>query len=130
MDIVTRKQLNILIQLAEADKQFSSTEKDLIFDIAKRRNFPVEGVRELMRNPEPIESFGALSSNQKFEYLYSCVSLMLVDQKVSDSEVIFCINIAIKLGFKKNVVTFLKDEMDKMTMEQLRKLAFDRYASF
>lgn len=130
MDIVTRKQLNILIQLAEADKHFSTIERDLIFEIAKKRNFPVEGVRDLIRNPEPIESFGALSNDQKFEYLYSCVDLMLIDKKIFDSEIMFCINIAIKLGFNKNVVPFLKEEINKLSLNQLRQIAFERYASF
>ena len=130
MDIVTRKQLNILIQLAEADKHFSTIERDLIFEIAKKRNFPVEGVRDLIRNPEPIESFGALSNDQKFEYLYSCVDLMLIDKKIFDSEIMFCINIAIKLGFNKNVVPFLKEEINKLSLDQLRQIAFERYASF
>lgn len=130
MDIVTRKQLNILIQLAAADKQFSSIERDLIFEIAKKRNFPVECVRELMQNPEPIESFGALSTDQKFEYLFSCIDLMLIDEKIFESEVIFCINIAIKLGFKKNVVNFLKDEIKHRPPQQLKQIALDEYISF
>lgn len=127
MDIVTRKQLNILIQLAEADKHFSSIERDHIFEIARRRNFPVEGVRELIRNPEPIGSFGALSNDQKFEYLHSCIELMLIDEKIFDSEILFCIDIAIKLGFKKDVVLFLRDEIHQHPMGQLRKIVFERY---
>ena len=37
MDIVTKKQLNILIQLAEADKHFAKVEREMIFKIAKDR---------------------------------------------------------------------------------------------
>ena len=36
MDIVTKKQLNILIQLAEADKHFAKIERDLF--LRSRRN--------------------------------------------------------------------------------------------
>lgn len=127
MDIVTRKQLNILIQLAEADKDFSALEKKRIYDIAERRNFPVEVVKELIRSPEPIGSFGALSNDQKFEYLYSCIDLMLIDEKVFDSELLFCIDIAIKLGFKKNVVVFLKDEIGNYSVPELKQIVFERY---
>ena len=103
MDIVTKKQLNILIQLAEADKHFAKIERDLIFKIARERNFSDEDVNELIRNPQPIDSLGALSLDQKFDYLMSAIELVFVDQNVFESEIIFCKNIAIKLGFKKGV---------------------------
>src|SRR3954471_2436328 len=102
MDIVTKKQINILIQLAEADKHFAKIEREMIFKIARERNFPEESVNDLIRNPEPIDSLGALSNDQKFEYLISAIELIFIDQNVFESEVIFCKNIAIKLGFKKN----------------------------
>ncbi|MGC4022468.1 MAG: hypothetical protein QM734_11250, partial [Cyclobacteriaceae bacterium] len=58
MDIVTEKQLNILIQLAEADKHFAQSERDMILRIAKERNFPEEAVNRLIRTPSPIDSLG------------------------------------------------------------------------
>jgi hypothetical protein len=47
MDIVTKKQLNILIQLAEADKHFAKIEREMIFKIARDRKFPEEEVTNL-----------------------------------------------------------------------------------
>ena len=108
MDIVTKKQLNILIQLAEADKHFAKIERDLIFKIARERNFSDEEVNELIRNPQPIDSLGALSLDQKFDYLMSAIELVFVDQNVFESEIIFCKNIAIKLGFKKGIIDYLR----------------------
>ena len=127
MDIVTKKQLNILIQLAEADKHFASVERDMIFKIARDRNFPDETVNSLIRNPEPIDSLGALSNDQKFEYLWACFSLMLADQKVFESEVIFCKSIAIKLGFKKNVVDYLVENEGKLSPAELKTVCFRNY---
>lgn len=127
MDIVTKKQLNILIQLAEADKHFASVERDMIFKIARDRNFPEETVNSLIRNPEPIDSLGALSNDQKFEYLWACFSLMLADQKVFESEVIFCKSIAIKLGFKKNVVDYLVENEGKLSPGELKTICFRNY---
>lgn len=127
MDIVTRKQLNILIQLAEADKHFSKIERDKIFEIAAKRNFPEENVRELIKKPEPIESFGALSDDQKFEYLFSCIDLMLIDKRIFESEINFCRNIAIKLGFRKSVVDFLQSEINMHSKDELQQIAFNDY---
>lgn len=127
MDIVTKKQLNILIQLAQADKHFAKAERDMIFKIAHDRQFSEETVTNLIRNPEPIDTLGALSIEQKFDYLMACVNLMFADHKIFESEVIFCKSIAIKLGFKKNVVDFIIETYDKIVLEDLKKKVFTEY---
>jgi hypothetical protein len=127
MDIVTKKQLNILIQLAEADKHFAKIEREMIFKIATDRKFPEKEVLELIKNPEPIDSLGALSPDQKFEYLISCIELIFVDQNVFESEVIFCKNIAIKLGFKKGVIDYFIENFGKKNRKEFRDVALLDY---
>jgi len=122
MDIVTKKQLNILIQVAEADKHFAKAERDMIFRIAKERNFPENCVNELIRNPEPIDSLGALSPDQKFDYLMSTLDLVFADQNVFESEILFSKNIAIKLGFKKSVVDFVVEHYATKTRNDFKQL--------
>src|SRR6187549_3646438 len=123
MDIVTKKQLNILIQLAEADKHFAKIEREMIFKIARDRKFPEEEVNELIRNPQPIDSLGALSLDQKFEYLMSSIELVFADQNVFESEVIFCKNIAIKLGFKKSIIEYFIDNFNQKTRLEFKEIA-------
>jgi len=120
MDIVTQRQLNILIRLAEADKHFAQTERDMILRIAKERNFSEADVQRLIKNPEPIDSLGALSNDQKFEYLIGCIELIFIDHKVFESELIFVKSIAIKLGFKKSVVEYLIENFDKKPHSDLK----------
>lgn len=127
MDVVTRKHLNILIQLAEADKHFAKAERDMIFKIAKERNFPETEVQELIRKPEPIDSLGALTPDQKFEYLFTSIELIFVDQNVFESEIIFCKSLAIKLGFKKSIIEFFVDNVGKMSKNALRDIAIREY---
>jgi uncharacterized tellurite resistance protein B-like protein len=127
MDIVTKKKLNILIQLAEADKHFAKAEREMILKIAQDRKFPEEDVNQLIRNPEPIDTLGALSNDQKFDYLLDCIELIFADQKVFESEVIFTKSIAIKLGFKKNVVDFLVENSGKRPVSELKVVAFSEY---
>lgn len=127
MDIVTKKQLNVLIQLAKADQDFAPEEQDLIYQIASRRNFPTEVVDALIRNPEPIESLGALSRSQKFEYLISSIELVFADNKILDSELEFSRHIAMRLGFKKDVVDFLIRAFESTSRENLQEAAFRDY---
>ena len=127
MDIVTRKQLNILIQLAEADKHFAKIEREMIFKIARDRKFSEEVVNSLIRNPEPIDSLGALSPDQKFDYLMSTVELVFVDQNVFESEILFSKNIAIKLGFKKGVIDYFIENFGKKTRSEFKEIALKDY---
>ncbi len=127
MDIVTQKQLNILIQLAEADKHFAQAERNMILRIAKDRNFPEASVAELIRNPQPIETLGALSNDQKFDYIFACIDLIFVDHKIFESELIFVKSIAIKLGFKKNVVEYLIDHYEKIPLSELKSGVLNGY---
>lgn len=127
MDIVTKKQLNILIQLAEADKHFAKSEREMIFRIARDRHFPEETVNDLIRNPEPIDSLGALSVEQKFDYLMSSIDLIFADHNIFDSEVIFCKNIAIKLGFKKNIIDYFVEHYGRKSREDFKHVALREY---
>jgi uncharacterized tellurite resistance protein B-like protein len=127
MDIVTKKQLNILIQLAEADKHFAKTERDMIFKIAKDRNFPEAEVNDLIRNPQPIDTLGALSPDQKFEYLMSAIDLVFVDQNIFESEVVFCKSIAIKLGFRKGVIDYFIENYSKKSRSDLKLVALQEF---
>jgi len=128
MDIVTRKQLNMLINLALADKQFVPKEKKLIFKIAKEKGYARRMVTELMEHTEPIGTFGALTPEQKFEYLYNAICLVKIDNKVPESEMMFCQDIAIRLGYHKQVVNILLDIIDvngceTENKEELKKMA-------
>jgi len=127
MDIVTQRQLNILIRLAEADKHFAQSERDMILRIAKERNFSEADVQRLIKNPEPIDSLGALSSDQKFDYLIGCIELIFIDHKIFESELIFVKSIAIKLGFKKSVVEYLIDNFDKKPHNDLKSKVLGDY---
>jgi len=127
MDIVTKRKLNILIQLAEADQDFAKSEREMIYRIARDRKFEEEVVNALIRNPEPIESLGALSQAQKFDYLTSCIELIFVDEKVRDSEVIFARNIAIKLGFKKIIIDYLVQNFSKTPIDELKATILTQY---
>lgn len=128
IDIITRKQLNILIQLAEVDKHLAPVEKEKIFQLARERNFPLEEVKELIRNPEPVGSLGALSDTIRFEYLFTCIELMLLDKKVFSSEVLFCKSVAIKLGFKQGVIDFMVENIETHTKSELQQVVFSLYS--
>jgi hypothetical protein len=70
---------------------------------------------------------GALTMDQKFDYLQSCIELIFVDQKIFESELIFGRSIAIKLGFKKNVVDYLVENNSQKPLNELKNKVFDEF---
>lgn len=115
MDIVTRQQLNILIHLS---KKGTTKGKYLIHRIADESNFPEDELRRLMHTPEPIGSLGALSSNQRFEYLYSIVEMMILDKVEVQKELLFCDQLALDLGFNKDAIAFIRQEIERSEKKQ------------
>ncbi len=101
------KQLNILIQLATIDGKLATKERKLIEHIAKVNNVDEEEIKQLLNKPEPITDLEHLSEEERFEYLYMVIQLMKIDGQVFKSEIVFCEDIAEKLGYKKKVVAEL-----------------------
>jgi uncharacterized tellurite resistance protein B-like protein len=99
-----KAELNVLINLAASDQNVAERESKLIHLIAKANGISQEEVESLLSNPQPIGNIGSLTTDEKFEHLYYLIQLMKMDGQVFRSEIVFCENIAEKLGFKKGVV--------------------------
>ncbi|NJN25952.1 MAG: TerB family tellurite resistance protein [Cyclobacteriaceae bacterium] len=104
--MITR-QLNILIQLATIDGSLASKERKLIEHIAKVNNVDEAEIKQMLNKPLPIPDLLHLSEDERFEYLYMVIQLMKIDGQVFKSEIVFCEDIAERLGYKKKVVSEL-----------------------
>ena len=101
MNPILRKKLQILVQLALADREFAEEERIFIEKICDRNGVDPSVIDQLADDREPVGSLGALSYQKSVEYLTDSIMLMLVDGKVLPGEVIFCQDVAIRLGFSK-----------------------------
>jgi len=102
-----KDQINILSQLAHADNELAEKERTMIQQIGMANGMSKEEVNEVIDNPEPIGDLQAMSDEEKYEYLYNIVQLMKIDGKVYKSEIVFCQEMAEKLGYRKNVISEL-----------------------
>jgi uncharacterized membrane protein YebE (DUF533 family) len=128
--MITR-QLNILIQLATIDGHLAGKEKKLIEHIAKVNNIDEATINQILNQPEPIGDLNHLSEEERFEYLYMVIQLMKVDGQVFKSEIVFCENIAEKLGYKKKVVSELsKNIYSDPSITSDREMLIDKAAKF
>ncbi len=99
-----KAELNVLINLAASDNNVEPKEAKLIHSIAKANGISTEDVEAMMKNPKPISSVSGMTQEEKFEHLYHLIQLMKMDGQVFRSEIVFCEQVAEKLGFKKGVV--------------------------
>jgi len=104
MNIVLRKKISILIHLAGVDGEFANIEKSFIKEICERNGVSNLEFEQLVANPDPIASLGALSYNRVVEYMSESLSLMIIDGKIRQSEVLLCEDIGLRLGFQKNAI--------------------------
>ena len=128
--MITR-QLNILVQLATIDGHLAGKEKKLIEHIAKVNNVDEDVIKQLLNQPEPIPDLNHLSEEERFEYLYMVIQLMKVDGQVFKSEIVFCENIAERLGYKKKVVAELsKNIYSDPSITADRQMLMDKASKF
>ncbi len=111
MDIILKMQLNVLIHLAKVDGEISSSEREMLEQISGNHGVSGEELDHMIQYPKPMESLGALSNDLKFDYLYSIVQLMNVDGEIDDRELHFCQNLALRLGYYKEVIEALWEEI-------------------
>ena len=127
LDIVSKNHINVLIQLAYADKHFVDSEREMIFRVGREKNFSEEKVESLLKNPEPIGTLGALSSKQKLNYLLDCIELVFIDELVVESEIKFCRGIAMKMGLRMSVIDFLIENRNSYDTPEFRERVINEY---
>ena len=109
---MVKETLNVLIQLAASDNQVADKEAKLIQMIGQSNGMNKEEVEQMLKNPDkPIGDLSLLTDEQKFEHLYHVVQLMKVDGQVFKSEIVFCEDIAQRLGYKKGVIAELSSKI-------------------
>jgi uncharacterized membrane protein YebE (DUF533 family) len=99
-----KAELNVLINLAASDNSVAEKEAKLIHMIGKANGISTDEINKMLQSPKPIDNIASLTSDQKFEHLYYLIQLMKMDGQVFRSEVVFCEQIAERLGYKRSVV--------------------------
>lgn len=99
MDIVSRQRINLLIQLAGISSVNSnSPAAKIVKRVAKECEFPDKDLNKLLKSPEPIGTFGALSPNQKEKYVNNLGELM-GSIKLSNHKTLLCQKLVYDLGY-------------------------------
>ena len=121
MDYLLKKQLHILIQLAMSDNVFTDSEKKTIIKIGKEHGGTESEIEKIIAKPNLKESLAPMTLTQKMDFLLDSMMVVLADEKINPAENKFVRQIAKKLGFKDDVVSFLIEyqSMDRKVVKDL-----------
>jgi len=102
-----KTQISSMVQLAKIDGNFDRDEYNIINKIAKRYDLTKDEFDEIIRKPESVSNFNSLTLEQKVEHLYHVIHIAKADRRILPNEVVFCQQLATRLGFKKSAVQAL-----------------------
>ena len=99
-----------LIALACSDGSLDKPEMDLIFQIGINAGLKIDELERLIKRPDSVDFFPPDNYRERIEQLYDMVLVMMVDGELHDNEIVVCKLIAVKLGFKHQII-------DKMVLD-------------
>jgi hypothetical protein len=119
-------QMKLLISLAQIDGKIAGREKNYIVNIGRANGFYPDEVEPLLEKRHELTIPNDLNDDQKFNYVFSLVQLMKIDERMYKEELLFCSKIAINLGYKQEVLFELmlqiKAEMSAEEIKSLKEL--------
>ena len=125
-------QLKLLITLAQIDGEVGEKERNYIFNIGRANGLAEAVVEPLFSKSHELVIPDNLSKGEKFDYIFSLVQLMKIDERLYQDEIRYCSKVAAKLGYDEAVMFELmlhvRAIMEKNEMDALKKLT-EKYLS-
>jgi hypothetical protein len=100
----TLPQMKLLINLAQIDGSVADREKNYIINIGRANGIYPDEITPLLTQKHELIVPSNLSADEKFNYIFSLVQLMKIDERMYKEEIVFCHAIANKLGYNKQVM--------------------------
>ncbi|MFT6866408.1 MAG: hypothetical protein ACJA08_001239 [Cyclobacteriaceae bacterium] len=120
LDDQKKKQLGILVKIAEVDEDFADSEKEVIRKIAEKYGASESEFDEIISSNNISEGIPPMSITDKMDFMMDCMLVILADDIVTHSEESFANTMASKLGLGHDVVRFLIENKDA-TREQMKE---------
>lgn len=125
-------QLKLLVNLARIDGDVAERERKYISNIGLANNVSMADIKPLFDKEHDIIIPSDLTPEEKFNYIFSLVQLMKIDERLYKDEIQYCSKVAAKLGYDEPVMFELmlhvRSAMETGEMNILRKLT-EKYLS-
>ena len=96
--------MKLLINLAKVDGQIADKEKNHLITIGRANGIYPDEIYPLFTQSHQVVVPEDLSADEKFDLLFSLVQLMKLDERMYREEIVFCGQVAAKLGYDKHVM--------------------------
>lgn len=110
-------QMKLLISLAQIDGKVADRERNYIINIGRANGIYPDQVVPLFTQRHDVIVPQNLNNDQKFDYIFSLVQLMKIDERMYREEILFCSTIASNLGYDKEVMFELMLHVKSATMK-------------
>jgi uncharacterized tellurite resistance protein B-like protein len=100
-------QMKLLISLAQIDGKVAERERNYIVNIGRANGIYPDEVEPLFDQRHELIVPTNLTDDQKFNYIFSLVQLMKIDERMYREELMFCGKIATNLGYNPEVLVDL-----------------------
>jgi len=97
-------QMKLLISLAQIDGKVADRERNYIINIGRANGIYPDEVVPLFTQRHEVIVPQNLTNDHKFDYIFSLVQLMKIDERMYREEILFCSTIASSLGYDKEVM--------------------------
>jgi hypothetical protein len=98
------QQLKLLITLANIDGEIGEKERRFLLNIGTANGFLVAEILPMFIQEHRMIIPDDLTPDEKFEYIYSLVQLMKIDEKLFAEEIKYCGVVLSKLGYKPELM--------------------------
>jgi hypothetical protein len=119
-------QMKLLINLARIDGSVAEREQNYIINIGRANGIYPDEVIPLFDQRHDLIVPDNLNDDDKFNYIFSLVQLMKIDERMYKEEILFCSKIASRLGYDQEVMFDLmlhvRAVMGANEMESLKQL--------
>ncbi|WP_420580403.1 TerB family tellurite resistance protein [Reichenbachiella sp.] len=126
---MVKEQLKALAQLANSDGDMDERELRLIHRIGEAHGMKRDGIQQIIDSPGQLGDLKALDEDDKFEFLYSIIQLMKIDDEIYNEEVLYCQKIAMKLGYGLGAVMEMYPHVHKNIVIREEKLQLKKKVS-
>jgi len=111
-------QLKLLISLAQIDGKVAERERTYITNIGRANDLSEIDIEQLLDQRHQLIIPKELSDDEKFDYIFSLVQLMKIDERMYKEEMLFCSKIADNLGYDNQVMFELLLHVKPVGMEK------------
>jgi hypothetical protein len=119
-------QLKLLINLARIDGGVAQKEEKYIYNIGAANGLSPETIKPLFNSSHNVIVPTDLTNDEKFDYIFSLVQLMKIDERLYKDEIRYCSKVASKLGYNQAVMFDLmlhvREAMQANELDELKKL--------